>query len=82
MKLSEAKFICVGNDYYKDSFEKLCKELEAGELIHVGVDCIGHTRNNYTQEAYREKLEEKYGEFLEVHHSSGVCSYSYYYKLK
>ena len=75
------KFICGSNYFNQRSFDEMCKELESGEHIKVGIDCIGHARNNMEQERYREELVEKYGNKLEVNCNEGVCSYSYNYKL-
>lgn len=75
---------CVngGNYFIKEKFEVMCQELEKGEFIDIYIDCIGHTRNNMTQEQYKEALIKKYGDKLEVFYNDGVCSYSYSYKLK
>lgn len=75
-------FFSVGNDFYKDKLELLKKELENGQRVDVSVACIGHTRNNMTQEAYRQALVDYYGDKLEVQYNDGVCSYSYTYELK
>ena len=74
---------CVngGNYFIKERFEVMCQELEKGECIEVYIDCIGHTRNNMTQEEYKEHFIEKYGDKVEVIYNDGVCSYSYSYKL-
>ncbi len=71
-----------GNDYYTEYFDEVCNHLESGETVQVYINCIGHTRNNYTQEAYKQALVKKYGDRLEVKCSNGVCSYHYEYKLK
>lgn len=75
-------FFSVDNDFYNDKFEALKKELDNGHRVEVSVDCIGHTRNNMTQEAYRQALIDYYGDKLEVQYNDGVCSYSYTYELK
>lgn len=80
----EKKTICfdVGNDFYQDKLEELKQELEKGCSVNVYVDCIGHSRNNYTQEAYKDALVKHYGNKLQVQYNSGVCSYDYTYELK
>ena len=75
-------WVNCGNSFYEDKFEKVCEELEKGELVDIYIDCIGHTRNNMTQEVYKKALVTKYGDKLEVIFHEGVCSYSYSYKLK
>lgn len=71
-----------GNSFHEKAFNDICKELEQGESVKVFIDCIGHTRNNDEQEAYKEALVKKYGDRLAVKCSEGVCSYNYSYKLK
>ena len=75
------KLVNCGNDFYPQKFEELCKELEAGEHVNVYIDCIGHTRNNWVQEVYKEKLEEKYGDKLVTHYNAPYHCYDYDYKL-
>lgn len=77
-----AKWFNCGNDFYDSKFNFMCEILEQGEEVHTSIDCIGHTRNNMTQEHYKQKLIEKYGDRIEVIYHDGVCSYSYSYKLK
>lgn len=72
-----------GQNYFNErSFNEACEALEKMESISIYVDCIGHTRNNNEQEAYREALEKKYGDRLKVEKSDGAYSYSYSYGLK
>ena len=80
--MANGKLINCGNDFYEGYFNKLCTELESGETVEVYIDCIGHTRNNMSQEAYKRKLVEKYGDQLEVAVDNGAYCYSYYYSLK
>lgn len=79
--MEKAKLIDCWNDFYKERFDEVCKELEQGERVKVYIDCIGHTRNNMAQEAYKRALVKKYGERLIVKISEGACSYSYSYSL-
>lgn len=74
--------INCGNDYYDKYFILLCEWLEKGYIVSPYIDCIGHSRNNRSQESYKQALENKYGERLETIFHEGVCSYSYSYKLK
>ena len=76
------EWVNCGNDFYDNKFKLVCEKLEEGFQVDVYIDCIGHTRNNMTQEAYKKALVEKYGDNLEVIYHNGVCSYSYSYKLK
>lgn len=76
------KYVSGKNYFNEGSFNEMCEVLEQGEEITVSIDCIGHTRNNMEQEAYKKELVKKYGEQLEVKYNDGYCSYSYSYKLK
>lgn len=80
--MKKAKFISGGNYFRKECLDEMCKALEGGDAVEVGISCIGHTRNNMEQENYREALEKKYGDRLIVKENGGVCSYSYTYSLK
>lgn len=70
------------NYFNEKSFNEVCEALEKAEAVEVYIDVIGHTRNNYEQEAYREALEKKYGDRLKVDKIDGAYSYSYTYGLK
>ena len=71
-----------GKNYFNEqSFNEICEALENGESISVYIDCIGHTRNNNEQEAYKEALTEKFGSRLQAECSKGANSYSYSYRL-
>lgn len=74
-------YVTCGNSFYKHYFEKVCGLLEEGKVVEIYIDCIGHTRNNMTQDWYKEELEKKYGALLTVQYNDGYCSYSYTYKL-
>ena len=76
------KVIDGQNHFNKKSFNEMCEVLEKAESIEVYIDCTGHTRNNDEQEAYREALENKYGDRLKVEKIDGAYSYSYTYGLK
>lgn len=72
-----------GKNYFnKTSFNEICEALEQGEAVKVYIDCIGHTRNNYEQETYKEALTEKYADRLTAEKNDGAYSYSYSYHLK
>ena len=75
-------YVSGSNYFNEEDLGSMISMLNAGETIHVGIDCIGHTRNNMTQEEYKEALEKHYGDRLQSEIDEGVCSYSYYYKLK
>lgn len=71
-----------GENYFNSvSFDKACKALKQGDTIQIGIDCIGHTRNNNEQEIYKEKLQKKYNSRLQIEKNEGAYSYSYSYKL-
>ena len=76
------KIINGGNYFHEKAFNEICEALEKGEAVEVYIDCIGHTRNNNEQEAYKEALTEKYGSRLKFEQSAGGYSYSYTYELK
>lgn len=76
-----SKFIDGKNYFNEISLNEICEALESGEKVQVGIDCIGHTRNNNEQEAYKESLLKKYGERLVCSCVQGAYSYSYIYQL-
>lgn len=72
-----------GQNYFNEaSFNEACEALERAETVKMYIDCIGHTRNNDEQEAYKTALEKKYGDRLSAERSDGGYSYSYSYRLK
>ena len=75
-------YVSVGNSFDKKKFDEICGLLRRGMCIEPMVSCIGHTLNNMIQNEYRSKLEEEFGDNLDVAYNEGVCSYSYSYKLK
>ena len=75
-------FVSGSNHFNERDFNKMIELLEQGKQIHIGIDCIGHTKNNMEQEIYKRNLIEHYGDKLEVIYNDGWCSYSYEYKLK
>ena len=81
MDIQNAQLINCGNTFHSPFFNRLCEALEEGKTVQVYIDCIGHTLNNMTQDVYREKLKEKYGEKLVIEKNDGAYSYSYYYVL-
>lgn len=56
----EYKFVNLGNDFYEKNFEECCSELEAGNTIMLGADCIGHTRAEMVERLYVNNLRKKY----------------------
>ena len=70
-----------GNTFYRDRFKEMCEVLECGLKMTVYISCIGHTRNNMTQETYRRALVAHFGDRLKVTHNPGYCSYDYTYVL-
>ena len=81
MDTENKKLVNCGNDFYPAFFDNLCSALEEGHTAEVYVDCIGHTRNNWVQEVYREKLVEKYGDKLLIQRCAGAYSITYCYCL-
>ena len=60
--MEKEKVYVSGSNYFnKDDLEKMIKQLDNGNKIQVGIDCIGNTRNNMEQDNYREALENYYG---------------------
>lgn len=81
-KTNESIFVS-GSNYFKQAcLNNMIELLENGKTIQVGIDCIGHTRNNMVQENYKDALVKYYGDKLNIKIKDGVCSYSYEYKLK
>lgn len=76
------KVINGGNYFNEKAFNEICEELEKVQAVQVFIDCIGHTRNNMEQEAYREALVEKYQDRLKVDRIDGAYSYHYEYALR
>ena len=75
--------VISGQNYFNEkSFNEICEALEKAEVVQVYIDCIGHTRNNNEQEAYKEALLKKYQDRLKVEKSEGGHSYSYTYGLR
>lgn len=77
----ETKFISGKNYFNNDSLKEMIKELDCGNEIEVYISCIGHTRNNMTQEDYKKALKQHYGDKLEITYQGGCNCYSYSYKL-
>lgn len=72
-----------GQNYFNEkSFNEICEALEKMQVVSVYIDCIGHTRNNDEQEAYKEALIAKYRDRLKVDKIDGAYSYSYQYGLR
>ena len=80
--MKEQTYVSGSNYFNQNSLDQMKELLEKGKAIQVGIACIGHTRNNSEQEAYKEALTNLYGDRLEVKYNDGVCSYSYSYQLK
>ena len=76
-----SKFIDGKNYFNETSCNEMCEAWEHGATILVGIESIGHTRNNREQEIYKEALLEKYGDRLKIKCNRGIVSYSYEYKL-
>ena len=76
------KVLNAGNYFHEKGFNEICAALENGEAVEVYIDVIGHSRNNQEQEVYKEELQLKYGDRLQVERVEGGFSYSYQYSLK
>lgn len=74
--------INCGNYFNENSLNQVCRALEKGEKVEVYIDCIGHSRNNNEQEAYKEALLQKYGDKLSIESRKGGYSNSYLYFLQ
>lgn len=77
-----SKIVNGANYFNEKSFNEICEALESAKTVKVYIDCIGHTRNNNEQEAYKEALIEKYQDRLKVDKIDGSYSYSYMYGLR
>lgn len=72
----KVNWVNVANDVYEDKFNALCEALEQGDLVHIYVDCIGHTRAIWVEAAYVDKLKQKYEErFVEADHGGWERAY-------
>lgn len=76
------KTINGGNYYNEQAFNEICEALEKAQTVSVYIDCIGHTRNNMEQEAYKDALIKEYGDRLMIEKSESAYSYSYSYMLR
>jgi len=79
--MKDSVYVSGSNYFNQEDLNKMIDLLDKGNAINVGIDCIGHTRNNMEQEAYKKALQEHYGSKLEIKLNSGVCSYDYSYRL-
>lgn len=59
-----AKSINGKNYYNEESFNQMVEALEAGEVISIYIDCIGHTRAEIEEWHYKTALQNKYGDRL------------------
>ena len=75
-------YVSGSNYFNEERLNEMIQLLDKGEQISVGIECIGHTRNNMEQENYKRALEKHYGNKLEVIVHNGAYSYHYSYKLK
>ena len=72
-----------GSNYFQEKYlQEMIELLDKGNKIHVGIACIGHTRNNMEQDNYRRALLEHYGDMLIITMHEGAYSYSYDYELR
>lgn len=79
--MKDSIYVSGSNYFNQEDLNNMIDLLDKGNSIEVGIDCIGHTRNNMEQEAYKKALKEHYGNKLEIKQNDGVCSYNYCYKL-
>lgn len=81
--MNKEKVYVSGSNYFNEAdLQEMIKELDNGKIVEVGIDCIGHTRNNMEQDNYKEALRKHYGIRLVYQCTIGVCTYSYSYWLK
>lgn len=73
MKNERKELVCVNvaNDFYPDKFELLKTELCKGNLVHIYVDCIGHTRAGWVEATYVKKLKSFYGDRFTIAEHDG-----------
>jgi hypothetical protein len=61
-KKVEVLDINVGNQFSKEVFEsQVVPALEAGKVIALFVNCIGHTRAEMTHYAFSNAIEQRFG---------------------
>lgn len=80
--MKERTYVSGSSSFNNESLEQMKSLLKQGKEIYVGIACLGHTKNNMEQEAYKQALTEYFGDNLIAELSNGLCSYSYSYHLK
>lgn len=54
-----------GSNYFQEErLKEMMQALEAGEVISIYIDCIGHTRAEVEEWHYKTALQKKYGDML------------------
>lgn len=80
--MAKEKVYVSGSNYFnEEDLNEMIRQLNNGNAIQVGIECIGHTRNNTEQDNYREALEKHFGKRLVLECVIGNCYY-YSYWLK
>lgn len=75
MTVGKVKLVNGTNYLNETGFKRVTDELEKGEHIRVYIDCIGHTRAHNEGLAYKEAIEEKYGENVVINQEGGEFTY-------
>lgn len=70
-----SKFVSGKNYFNEESLAMMIEELENGEEIEIGIDCIGHTRHHMESAAYVRALKKKYGDkiIIDDEHYTTKC---------
>lgn len=79
-RMNRAKLVNVWNDFYPERYEVLKQTLEEHKMVQIYVDCIGHTRSHWVEQAYADKLKQEYGDRLIITGNPG--EYGTTYELK
>ena len=80
MKNKKPVFVDGGNEFDEKYLQQMVAELESGNTIAIYISCIGHSRTERVERAYKNKLIEKYGDKLYVMESGYYLSDLLYLK--
>lgn len=65
MRKSDEYVLVNGQNYFnEESLNEMIEQLEAGKMIMIHIDCIGHTRTAYETAIYVEELRNRFGDKL------------------
>lgn len=65
MRKPDEYVLVNGQNYFnEESLNEMIEQLEAGKMIMIHIDCIGHTRTAYETAIYVEELRNRFGDRL------------------